>query len=67
MPKYLLKRRAVSAEIALFSCTISLILRAGTLISFARRYCDIPSGLRNSSERISPGCSGFCLVICGSW
>src|SRR5215208_4391763 len=30
----------------------------GTLISIASLYWDIPRGARNSSRRISPGCSG---------
>lgn len=56
----------MSAEMARFSKTISLILLGGTFMSFATLYCVIPSGFRNSFCSISPGCTGFNLVICGS-
>src|SRR5437762_1956826 len=36
-------------------CTISLMRRGGTPMSFASRYSVRPSGLRNSSTSISPG------------
>lgn len=42
-------------EIVRFPWTISLMRRPGTAISLARRYSVMPSGFRNSSERISPG------------
>src|SRR4051812_32198331 len=55
MPKNTPSRAAVSAVIERFPETISPIRRWGTPISLARRYCVTPSGLRNSSSRISPG------------
>ena len=58
MPKNRERRNAVSAVIALFPCTISLIRRAGTLMALARRYWLTSIGFRNSSKRISPGCIG---------
>src|SRR5881296_519364 len=45
-------------------CTISLMRRGGTPMSFASRYSVRPSGLRNSSTSISPGVtSGSSLVF----
>jgi hypothetical protein len=38
--------------------TISLILRGGTAMSLASRYRLMPIGLKNSSRRTSPGCTG---------
>src|ERR1039457_7032924 len=58
VPKYRPRRRAVSAEIPRFSRTISLMRLGGTWISLARRYWLMPSGIRNSSRNISPGCIG---------
>jgi hypothetical protein len=65
VPKYLARRRAVSAVIALEPCTISLIRLAATPISLARRYWLRFIGTRNSSNRISQGCIGeyFFFVI----
>ena len=59
-------RSAVSALIARLPCTISLMRLCGTLMSFATRYCVMPSGFRNSSRRISPGWIGgkSRLAIC---
>src|ERR1041384_424850 len=71
VPKNRARRKAVSAVMDRTPRTISLIRRAGTLSPFARRYCESPSGLRNSLSNISPGWTGgirlslalFSLVI----
>ena len=55
VPKYRARRKAVSAVIARIPFTISLMRRGGTLMSFARRYWERPSGTRNSSLSTSPG------------
>ena len=52
-------RRAVSGLITRTPCTISLIRRAGTLISFAKRYSLIPIGFKDSSRSSSPGLIGL--------
>lgn len=54
-PKYLQRRKSVSAVIARRPDTISLIRPGGTPISFASRYFVMPSGFKNSSCSISPG------------
>ncbi len=51
-------RKAVSGEMARLPWTISLIRRAGTLISLASRAWLMPRGVRNSSRKISPGWIG---------
>ena len=56
VPKYLLNLNAVSAVILLFRFTISLTLVWGILRSFASLYWLIPIGIRNSSNKTSPGC-----------
>src|SRR5271154_100244 len=48
-------RSPVSALMPRLPCTISLIRRGGTSIALAIRYCEMPSGSRNSALRISPG------------
>ena len=45
----------MSALIPLLPCTISLMRRAGTPITLAIRYCEMPIGSRNSVRRISLG------------
>src|SRR5205823_2901485 len=55
---YRARRSAVSAVMARWPRTISLIRRGGTPVSLARRYWLRPSGARNSSCRISPGWIG---------
>ena len=45
----------LSAVIARVPCTISLIRRGGTEMSWAKRYWDSPSGSRKSAKRTSPG------------
>jgi predicted ATPase len=62
VPKKRASRSAVSALTRRWPCTISLIRRAGTPISFASWYWLTASGLRNSSSRISPGCTGAMTV-----
>ena len=54
-PKYLQRRKSVSAVIARRPDTISLIRPGGTPISLASRYLVMPSGFKNSSCSISPG------------
>src|SRR6185295_16845543 len=63
VPKYLARRKAVPAVIARFPCTISLIRLGETLTSVASLYCEIFSGPRNSSKRISPGCIGASFFL----
>jgi YD repeat-containing protein len=58
VPKNRASRSAVSALIRRWPCTISLIRRAGTPICLASWYWLTPSGRRNSSSKISPGCIG---------
>src|ERR1051326_5125084 len=41
-----------------FSRRNTRMRRGGTLMSFARRYCAMPIGFRNSSDSTSPGCTG---------
>ncbi len=68
VPKNRASRSAVSAVIRRLPCTISLMRRGGTLRPLASRYWLSPSGSRNSSRRISPGCMGsrIFLVMSGS-
>src|SRR5271166_4561706 len=56
-------RSAVSALTPRLPCTISLIRRGETSIVLAIRYCEMPSGSRNSVFRISPGWVGAKSVI----
>src|SRR3974390_3047384 len=51
-------RSAVSALMPRLPGTISLMRRGGTSIALAIRYCEMPSGSRNSVLRISPGWVG---------
>ena len=57
-PKKRQRRRSVSAVIARRPATISPMPCAGTPISLASRYLEIPMGFRNSSISISPGLTG---------
>ncbi|KAK0352875.1 hypothetical protein LTR94_019054 [Friedmanniomyces endolithicus] len=58
-PQYRARRRSVSAVTARFPSTISLIRRGGTPTALARAVWLMPSGLRNSSNRMSPGVGFF--------
>src|SRR6266849_3216847 len=65
VPRYLANRSAVSAVIERVPWMISLIRGGGTRISLASRYWLIPKGLRNSSNRTSPGGTGGSFAACG--
>ena len=74
LPKKRARRRAVSGVIPRLPRRMSPIRVAGTRILMARAFAVIPSGPRNSSRNISPGCvvirrrfhpdSGLLIVMC---
>jgi len=67
IPKYRSSLNAVSAVMALFPFTISLILLGGTERSLESWFMLIPKGSKKSSRRISPGFIGsrlsFLVII----
>src|SRR5674476_124464 len=54
------RRRPVSVVMARLPRTISLMRVWARPVAWARRYCVMPSGSRNSVSRISPGVIGSC-------
>ncbi len=66
IPKYLSSLNAVSAVMALFPFTISLILLGGTERSLESWFMLIPKGFKKSSRRISPGVIGSRLDPSGN-
>ena len=62
MPVTCARRSAVSAVTPRFSRTISFSRGKDTPSWIANADCERPSGLRNSSSRISPGCTGGTVV-----
>jgi len=62
------KRSAVSAVMPRRSFTTSAIRVTGTRKAMAILFMLKPSGVMNSSRRISPGCTGFSFfAIKPSW
>jgi hypothetical protein len=57
VPKYRASRTAISGVIPRFSRTISFTVGAETPKSTDNLYGEMPIGRRNSSRRISPGCT----------
>ena len=55
VPSALPKKMAISVLIARRPWTMSEIADWGLWMAFARRYWEMPIGIRNSSRRISPG------------
>lgn len=56
-------RYAISGVIARLPLTMSDTADCGLPMAFASRYCEMPSGSRNSSLSISPGVEIYVSVV----